>query len=175
MESARVLRCVPAGGNGAVGAPVEAAEPRHHLLAATGNGIEVVLHSGREGIIHEVPEAFLHEAHHGERRPRGDQRGALLPHVVPLHDGVHDAGVGGRTTNAQFLKPLDQRRFGVPRRGLGGVGFTGHIHYREHVTLGEFGKLALVITGVVGLLDVHEAESGMGDDRPAGGQFGIGS
>jgi len=95
----------------------------------------------------------------GEGRPRGHERGALLPHVVALvDDGVDDARVRGGTPDAALLELLHQAGLGVPRRRLRGVPRRAQLGAVDALTFVEerqerFAVLQLGV-GVVGAFDV---------------------
>jgi hypothetical protein len=106
-------------------------EPRHPLLAAAGDLVEVVLHPGRELVVDQVGEVLFEQAHHGERVGGRDEGLALLPHVPAVLDRLHDRRVGRRAADAQLLERLHERGLGVARRRLGGVARGLHVGGRE--------------------------------------------
>ena len=95
------------GARGVV-AEVEATEPGQSFFLTTGDGVEVVFHRGGEVVVDEVAEVLLEQRDDGEGDEGGDERRPLLPDVATVLDGGDDAGVGGRSTNAELFHLLDQ-------------------------------------------------------------------
>ncbi len=121
----------------------------------------------------------LEQADHRERHPGGDQGVALLPHVTPVLDRLHDGRVGGRPPDAQLLEPFHQRRLGVASRWGGGVVPGLEVWGGQPVALGhgrQDGLAVLQLGGrVVGALDVGPQVAREGDGAPRGGPLGVGA
>ena len=151
---------------------VELRQPRHPLLAATGDAVEVVLHPGGEGVVDEVGEVALHQGDDGEGGPRRHEGGALAPGVAPVLDGAEDRRVGRRAAHPHLLEGLDQRRLGEAGRrvgdvvlglqGLGDEGVAGSEDGQAHLPVLQHG------VGVVGALHVGPQEAGELDRAAAG-------
>src|SRR5437899_1004826 len=79
--------------------------------------VELGLHLGREGDVHDVLEERQQEIRHLDAELGGDQRAALAVDVAAIvDDGAQDRRVGGRPADPVLLQLLDQRRLGEPRR-----------------------------------------------------------
>ena len=102
-------------------AEVERVEPLLGFALAARDGVERLFHRGGEVVVDEVREVTFEQLHLRERLPRGDERGALLEHVVAGEDRLDHRHVGGRSTDAALFELLHQRRFGEARRRLRGV------------------------------------------------------
>ena len=100
-------------------APVEAPQEVAGIHLAPGDGVEVLLHRRGEAKVHVAREVIAEQADHGHADVGGQQRAALLLHVVALLDGGDDGRVGGRPADPLVLQLLDQRGLGVPGRRLG--------------------------------------------------------
>ena len=102
-------------------AEVEAVEPLLGFALAARDGVERLFHRGGEVVVDEVREVTFEQLHLRERLPRGNERGALLEHVVAGEDRLDHRHVGRRATDAALLELLHQRRLGEARRRLRGV------------------------------------------------------
>ena len=102
-------------------AEVEGVEPLLGFALAARDRVERLLHRRGELVVDEVGEVALEQLHLGERGPRGDERAALLEHVVAAEDGLDHRRVRRRASDAAVLELLHQARLGVARRRLGGV------------------------------------------------------
>src|SRR6266545_4496948 len=155
-------------------AEVEGTQEVRSRLVAGGDRVQLVLHRGGEGVIHQAAEVLLHQPHHGERQERRDQRLAALEHVPPVLDGLHDRRVRGRTADAELFQGLDQRRLGVAGRRLGGVADRLEPLLGQLLVLDQPGQPALAVVRlgrlVVGGLHVRLQEPGIGDGLAGGGE-----
>ena len=148
-------------------AEVEPLEPRHGLGLTAGDGIEIVLHPGRERVVDEITEVLFEQSDHGEGHERRNEGRALLPHVAPILDRAHDRGIGGRPSDAQLLQSFHERGFGVARRGLRGMTISAQIFSAQTFPNGDCGKdhLAIFELGfrIVGTFDVGAKKAREGD------------
>src|SRR5690606_27840916 len=139
----------------------EGRQPGDRLLLAGSDGVGGGRHGRREVVVDELGEVALQQRHHREGGERRHQGGALLEHVPPVLDGGHDRRIGGGTTHAQLLQPLDQRRLGVAGRWLGGVPGGLETLHRQVYTLLEGRQDAFLVVCVLFVppLDVRREES----------------
>src|SRR6266508_3514775 len=155
-------------------AEVEGTQEVRSRLVAGGDRVQLVLHRGGEGVVHQAAEVLLHQPHHGERQERRDQRLAALEHVPPVLDGLHDRRVRGRTADAELFQGLDQRRLGVAGRRLGGVADRLEPLLGQLLVLDQPGQPALAVVRlgrlVVGGLHVRLQEPGIRDGLAGGGE-----
>ena len=160
-------------------AEVETLEPRDRLLGARRDLVEVVLHAGREVVIHQRWEVLLQQAHDGEGKEGGHEGAPPLPDVAAVLDRLQDAGVGGGPADTQLLEAPYQRGLGVAGRRLGGVLLGGEGFERERDTAVDLGQADLVDAArflqLVVALPVDAQEPGRGDDRPSGSELGHGA
>ncbi len=119
---------------------------------------------------------LLQQLDHGERHEGRHHRGALLPDVTAVLDGLHDRRVRRRSSDAQLFERLDQARLGVAGGRLRAVALSLQRGGAERVVLGETRQAALGVVrlgvGLVGTLDVGAEEAGLGDRLAAGGEVG---
>ena len=118
-------------------AEVELAQPRLEVLIALGDLVEFVLHGGRELVVDEVGEVVLEEVHDGEGAKGRHEGLALLPDVAAPVDRLHHRRVGRRTSDAEVLELLDQRRLGVAVRRLRVVALGLGARHRDDLALGR--------------------------------------
>ena len=110
-------------------------EALHHVLPvepSAGDVVEFLLQPGGE-IIGDI---FGRNSWRGRRSragpcPPGISRPLSLRDIFAVLDGADDGGIGGGPPDAEFLHPLDQRRLGVARRGLGEVLLRRHLFLRR--------------------------------------------
>jgi len=158
-------------------AEVEAGQPGERLLLARRDAVEVVFHTGGEGVVDQIGEMNLEQADHSEGGERRHEGGALLPDVAAVLDGGDDRGVGGRSADAHLLEGLDERRLGVAGRRLGGVVLDLEPVDVEDIAGGEGGQAHLAVLQialrVVGPLHVGPQEPGELDDLARGRELGV--
>ena len=99
-------------------------ECREHLLpvhAALFHLVQLFLHLGGEGGVHDVLELVLHQA--GDHLAQGGRTEgtALLHHILPVEDGGDGGGVGGGAANALLFQRPDEGGLGIAGRRLGEV------------------------------------------------------
>ena len=165
----------------ALGAEVEVLQPVGAVLLAAGDPVEALLHLRREVVVHVVGEVLLEQAHHGERGPRGDERGAPHADVAAVHDRGDGRRVGRGPADAELVEDLHEGRLGVARRrrgavpvrlDLGGVQAVALRHAREPL-VAVLGAV-LVRGGVlVPALLVGGQEAAERDDGAGRGELGV--
>ena len=101
--------------------PEERAQQRDPLALAAGDLVELLLHAGREREVHVLAEVRHEQV--GDDLPDllGVEAALLDPDVAALQDRRDRRRVRRRPADAVLLERLDQRRLGVPGRGLGEV------------------------------------------------------
>ena len=89
------------------------------MCAATRHIVQLILKLGGE----IIADIFLEKAFEKgcDETPAFIRRESVLldRHIVAVFQNLQRRCVGGGTANAEFLHLLDQRRFGITRRGLG--------------------------------------------------------
>ncbi len=155
----------------------ELVEPGLAADRAVGDAVELVFHAGGEGVVDQLAEVLLEQADHREGGPGGHQRGALLPDVAAVLDGLHDRRVGGGAADAELLEPLDQRGLGEAGGRRGGVALGLELGRRERLADGEHGQQRLAVVeggiGIVGALHVGPQVAGERDGPTGGGELGV--
>ncbi len=158
-------------------AEVEPGEPRHRVLLAAGDVVEVVLHGRGEAVVDQPGEVLLQQSDHREGDPGRDEGAALLPHVPAVLDGRDDRGVRRRAAHPLLLERLDQAGLGVPGGWRRGVVLRLELPHVEHGAGRQPRQPAVpgveVAVGVVAALDVGSQEARKGNRRPAGGELGV--
>ena len=91
------------------------------LLLALLHGVQTGLHIGGKLHINDIVEPLHHQARDNLAQGRGRKALVLFDDILPILNGGHGGGVGGRTAHALFLHGLDQGRLGIPCGGLGKV------------------------------------------------------
>ena len=98
--------------------------------------VEVVLHLGGEGHVHDVAEERHQLVGHGHAELGREQRAPLAVDVAAVvDDRGQDRGVGGRPADPQLLQGLDERGLGEARRRLGEVLLGIEAQQRQHLAL----------------------------------------
>ena len=135
------------------------------------DGVQLVLHPGRELVIDQPRQVPLQKPHDRDRHPRRHQRVPLLEHVLALLDRLQDRGVRAGPADAELLEGLDERRLGVARRGLGRVALHLEGETLERLTLADRRQERLLIrqlgVGIVASFDVRAQIPGEVDRLPA--------
>ncbi len=106
---------------------VEVFQVEEVVQLAQGDGIQAVLQSRREVVVHQVREVVLHQVGDREGGPGRYESRALLEHVPSVLDGREDGGIGRGSADAPGLEFLDQGGLGEPGLGHGGVTFRRHV------------------------------------------------
>ncbi len=141
--------------------------------------VERRLHVGGELGVDQAGELPLEQVVGGERGEGGNQLLTLLADVPAGLDGLDDAGVGARASDALGLEKLHQARVGEPRRRLGLVPFRPHLAAAQRLVDGEWGKRLVTVVegglGIVAAFDVGAEEPWEQHGAAAGaeGQAGI--
>ena len=117
------------------------------------------------------------QACHCQRSKRGDELIALFDGVTAILDGADDRGVSTRAADSLGFQGADQRRFGVPRGGLGFVAHRIELAAREGFILGEGGQGRFLIVqcclGIVDPFNVGSEKAGKFDMTPGGPELGV--
>ena len=139
----------------------EGFQHRLPLRAAAGHVVQLFLQLS--GIVEA--DVLFEEA----LEERGDESATLFSeeavlldaHVIAVLQRLDDRGIGRRATDAEFLHPLDQRRFGEARRWLGEMLFGGDVLLRRRIAVAQARQAArfLVLAVVLPFL-VQREEAG---------------
>ena len=149
---------------GGLHAEVEPGEPGLHVGRAGRDVVELLLHPGRERVVHQRGEVLLQQCHHGEGGEARHQSRALLPHVAAVLHGRDDRRIRRGSTDAEILEALDERRLGEACRRLCLV--TGRIECvrNDSVACGHLRQDTLLVlerfVRIIGSLDVRTQEPG---------------
>jgi hypothetical protein len=160
----------------AVLAEVEAPEPAVSLLVAVGDPVEVVLHAGREVVVHQTVEMLLEQLDDRERQEGRHERRALLEDVAPVLDRADDRRVGRGPPDAPLLERPHERRLRVAWRRGRRVAFRLERRRGEVVAFMERRQapLAVVLGGVlVAALLVGGEEASERDHGSRGAELGV--
>ena len=163
---------------------VETVKPLGAILVTCGDGVELVLHGGREVVVDELAKVVFHQADDGEGDPGRHERVAAREHVAAVLDGLDDRRIRRRAADAQVFHLLHQAGLGVARRRIGGVAVRGDFLGTELVALVQvreaslrlLAALALAILGLgggIGKRFVRLEEAREGDGAAGGGELDL--
>ena len=154
-------------------AEVEAGQPLGAVLAAGGDGVQLILHGGGEVIVHQLGEVVLQQAHHREGNPGGHQRVATGEHVAAVLDGLDDGRIRRRAADAQVFHLLDQAGLGIARRRIGGVAVRAHRGRRQRVALLQVRQAGILAGALGGHVLVGLEEARKRDGAAGGGEVRV--
>ena len=154
---------------------VEGVQPDVLGEQLAGDLVEVLLDARGELVVDERREVLLEQRDDGERGPCGNERLTLLPHVTPVLHRLDDRSPRRRSTDAEFLELLHDRRLGVARGWRSFVASRQQFGHRNSVAHGENGqqRFALTLGVVVARLFVRASVSGEGDGGAARGERAV--
>ena len=105
--------------------------------------VQLFLHLGSEGGVHDVLELILHQAGDHLSQRCGTEGPALLHHILPIEDGGDGGGVGGGASDPLLLQGPDQGGLGVPGGGLGEVLLLPGLLQLQGLPLPQIGQRGL--------------------------------
>ena len=128
-------------------------QPRGEVVGDV--ALEKPLQKGRD-----QPPAFL-----------GEKPVLFHPNIVAVLEHLQGRGIGGRPPDPQLLQPLDQRCFGIARRGLGEMLFGAHFLLGRRIALAQARQqLRIIILAVVPTFLVKRQETGEDHHLPGRAQ-----
>jgi len=161
----------------------ETLHQRHPLLFAARYRIELVFQTRGKFVIHVLRKMRAQEPRHRTADVGRVETAAFQRHVLPVLQGLDDAGVGRWPADAIFFQRLDQAGFGKTRRRLGemliGVDAlqrdaVADLHRRQFaafvLVIGTARVLALLVHGKKTRIDDRGARRAKAV-RIAGGKF----
>src|SRR5690606_25451458 len=159
-------------------AEVEPRQPAGALVVAAGDPVELVLQRGGEVVVYQALEVAFHQSDDRERDPGRHERGALLPHVAAVLDGLDDRRVRRGAPDAQLLELADQRGLAVAGGRRRRVAVRVELGGRQALALGQLRKALLLVVGLAALLgvdglDVRLEETGEGDRAARRGEHAL--
>ena len=126
-------------------AEVETAEPLDAVLVAGRDPVEVVLHRGREVVVHQPAEVLLQQADDREGEEGRHESAAALEDVAAVEDRAEDRRVRRRPADAELLERPHQRRLGVARGRVRLVALRLERAQLDRVSLGEVRQAPLLV------------------------------
>ena len=137
---------------------------RHPLALATGNVIELVFELGGEMVIDVLGEMLGEEFVDNIAGIGGHKAFLLKCDVFAVFERGNNAGIGGRSADAEFFQRFHQRGFVVARRRAGEVLFAVERIHGQHFALFHFGQffVVFVFVALIGALFIHAQKAGKG-------------
>ena len=135
--------------------------------------VQIGLHAGGEGEVHNIAELVLHQARHHLPQGRGVQVFAVLHHILPIQNGGDGGGIGRGPADPLLLQRPDQGRLGIAGGRLGEVLGGFGLGAEEALPLLQIGQGGLHLRGLLILALLIDSQKARKFHLGAAGSKGI--